>query len=126
MISLSRKKKHEQPRKDMTQYTDRVEYQKMLFAAEDWAKQVSFVHAHSLNSMHYAEGRKDGSVMDIGYNSGVVKREIRSTGEVAGDVVISKLVVESGAIFNAKSSMKEDASNPSLKKITSSASPLSI
>ena len=43
---------------------------------------------------------------------------IRSTGEVAGDVVISKLVVESGAIFNAKSSMKEDASNPSLKKIT--------
>ena len=43
---------------------------------------------------------------------------IRSTGQVAGDVVISKLVVESGAIFNAKSSMKEDASNPSLKKIT--------
>ena len=43
---------------------------------------------------------------------------IRSTGEVAGDVVMSKLVVESGAIFNAKSSMKEDASNPSLKKIT--------
>jgi hypothetical protein len=66
----------------MTQYTDRVEYQKMLFAAEDWAKQVSFVHAHSLTSMHYAEGRNDGSVMDIGYNSGVIKREIRSTGEV--------------------------------------------
>ena len=33
---------------------------------------------------------------------------IRSTGEVKGDVVMSKLVVESGAIFNAKSSMKDE------------------
>jgi len=44
---------------------------------------------------------------------------IRSTGQVAGDVVISKLVVESGAIFNAKSSMKDDATeNSSIKKIS--------
>ena len=44
---------------------------------------------------------------------------IRSTGEVTGDVVISKLVVESGAIFNAKSSMKdENAEDSSIKNIS--------
>ena len=44
---------------------------------------------------------------------------IRSTGEVHGDVVMSKLIVESGAIFNAKSSMQNDASEIApLKKIT--------
>ena len=44
---------------------------------------------------------------------------IRSTGEVKGDVIMSKLVVESGAIFNAKSIMKgENSEDASLKKIT--------
>ena len=44
---------------------------------------------------------------------------IRSTGEVKGDVVMSKLVVESGAIFNAKSSMKdENADDSSIKNIS--------
>ena len=44
---------------------------------------------------------------------------IRSTGEVNGDVVMSKLVVESGAVFNAKSSMKnENADEISIKKIS--------
>ena len=44
---------------------------------------------------------------------------IRSTGEVKGDVVMSKLVVESGAIFNAKSSMKDqNAEDSSIKNIS--------
>ena len=44
---------------------------------------------------------------------------IRSSGDVHGDVVMSKLIVESGAIFNAKSSMQNDASEIApLKKIT--------
>ena len=44
---------------------------------------------------------------------------IRSTGEVKGDVVMSKLVVESGAVFNAKSSMKDEATeDSSIKKIS--------
>ena len=44
---------------------------------------------------------------------------IRSTGVVKGDVVMSKLVVESGAIFNAKSSMKdENAEDSSIKNIS--------
>ena len=44
---------------------------------------------------------------------------IKSSGEVQGDVVMSKLIVESGAVFNAKSSMQNDAANIApLKKIT--------
>jgi cytoskeletal protein CcmA (bactofilin family) len=44
---------------------------------------------------------------------------IRSSGEVQGDVVMSKLIVESGAVFNAKSSMQNDTANIApLKKIT--------
>jgi|TARA_B100001245_G_scaffold86879_1_gene62672 cytoskeletal protein CcmA (bactofilin family) len=44
---------------------------------------------------------------------------VESTGSVEGDVTISKLIVESGAIFNAKSSMKEEKEiSGGLKKIT--------
>ena len=43
---------------------------------------------------------------------------IGSTGSVEGDVAISKLIVESGAIFNAKSSMKRQDESGGLKKIT--------
>ena len=43
---------------------------------------------------------------------------VGSTGSVEGDVSISKLIVESGAIFNAKSSMKEQGELGGLKKIT--------
>ena len=44
---------------------------------------------------------------------------VESTGSVEGDVTISKLIVESGAIFNAKSSMKEEKKDSGgLKKIT--------
>ena len=43
---------------------------------------------------------------------------VGSTGSVEGDVSISKLIVESGAIFNAKSSMKDQNESAGLKKIT--------
>ena len=44
---------------------------------------------------------------------------VESTGSVEGDVTISKLIVESGAIFNANSSMKEEKEKSGgLKKIT--------
>ena len=73
-------------------------------------------------------GRIEGTVVcssaDIeGTINGTIHVEdllsIRSTGEVTGDVVMSKLVVESGAIFNAKSSMKdENAEDSSIKNIS--------
>lgn len=43
---------------------------------------------------------------------------IGSTGSVEGNVTVSKLIVESGAIFNAKSSMKGQKESGGLKKIT--------
>ena len=43
---------------------------------------------------------------------------VGSTGSVEGDVTISKLIVESGAMFNAKSSMKDKNESGGLKKIT--------
>jgi hypothetical protein len=66
----------------MTQYDDRVAYQKAKIDAEKWANGVKMIHAHSLDSCYYAEGRSDGSVMDIQYNDGRVQRTINSTGEV--------------------------------------------
>lgn len=63
----------------MGQYDDRVERQRLLLAAEEWAKGVKSIHAHSLRSMWYdtrPQDTEDGkSVMDIQYNSGLIKRE---------------------------------------------------
>ena len=78
-------------------------------------------------------GKVDGTIVcssaDIeGKFSGTIHVEdllsIRSTGEVNGDVVMSKLIVESGAVFNAKSSMQNEANNIApLKKITNFTDP---
>jgi hypothetical protein len=65
----------------MGQYDYKVERQRLLLEAEEWAKGVTDIHAHSLDSMWYAKGRKDGSVIDTRYNSGRIVREIVSTGE---------------------------------------------
>ena len=63
----------------MTQYDDRVQYQRDLLKAEEWSKTVKSVHAHSLNSMWYdtrPQDTEDGkSVMDTQYFSGLIKRE---------------------------------------------------
>ena len=66
----------------MTQYDDRVEMQMYKLQAEEWANQVKSLHCHSLDSMWYGAGRKDGSVEDIEYNDGRVQRTIRDTEEV--------------------------------------------
>ena len=66
----------------MTQYDDQVAYQAAKIKAEEWANGVKLLHAHSLDSCYYAEGRSDGSVLDVQYNDGRVQRTINSTGEV--------------------------------------------
>jgi len=66
----------------MTQYNNRVEKQRLKLEAEEWATGVKSIHAHSLNSLFYADDRNDGSVLDIQYNDGSVKRTISSTDEV--------------------------------------------
>ena len=62
----------------MSQYNDRVERQRLLILAEEWAKSVKGIHAHSLSSMWYdtrPQDTEDGkSVLDVEYNSGLIKR----------------------------------------------------
>jgi len=86
----------------MTQFNDRVEKQRLKIEAEEWANSVKSIHAHSLTSLWYDKGREDGSVLDVQYNDGRVKREITSTGEtiilgtqLVGDALLEQYVRES-------------------------------
>ena len=62
----------------MGQYRDKVERQRILLEAEEWAKGVSGIHAHSLGSMWYdtrPQDTQDGkSVVDRHFNSGLIER----------------------------------------------------
>ena len=86
----------------MTQFNDRVEKQRLKIEAEEWANGVKSIHAHSLTSLWYDKGREDGSVLDVQYNDGRVKRENTSTGEtiilgtqLVGDALLEQYVRES-------------------------------
>ena len=61
----------------MSQYSEVVEEQRLLIAAEEWAVGVKSLHAHSSSSMHYDDRPEDTdgkSVMDIEYNGGWIDR----------------------------------------------------
>ena len=61
----------------MSQYSERVEQQRLLIAAEEWAIGVKSLHAHSMDSMWYDDRPEDTeseSVMDIEYNGGWIDR----------------------------------------------------
>lgn len=62
----------------MTQYDDKVQYQRDLMAAEEWSKTFSSFHNHSISSMWYdtrPQDTQDGKrVTDIIYNSGLIQR----------------------------------------------------
>lgn len=66
----------------MTEYSDKVERQAKLLEAEEWAKSVKSIHAHSMKSMWYdtrpqdTDGNKN--VMDIQYNDGLIERRLEN------------------------------------------------
>jgi hypothetical protein len=64
----------------MTQYDDRVQYQRDLLAAEEWANNVKCIHGHSLSSMWYddrPQDTEDGKVvLDVEFNNGTVRRTL--------------------------------------------------
>ena len=76
---------------NMTQYDERVQFQRDKLDAERWAKTPKCVHIHRLTSLWYeteesAKDLKDGNVTDIQYNSGRIERKrngktIRTFGE---------------------------------------------
>ena len=64
----------------MTEYDERVEFQRNLLKAEEWAKIPKSVHIHKLESMWYEteESKKfleNGTVTDIQYNNGIIERK---------------------------------------------------
>ena len=61
----------------MTEYDFRVERQRDLLAAEEWAKGVKSMHVHSLKSMWYDNRPQDtdtGNVTDVQFNDGRIQR----------------------------------------------------
>lgn len=64
----------------MGQYQDKVERQRLLLEAEEWAQGVQSLHAHSLSSMWYdtrPQDTQDGKgVVDKQYNSGLIERTL--------------------------------------------------
>jgi len=64
----------------MTEFKDKVERQRLLLEAEEWAKGVSGIHAHSLSSMWYdtrPQDTQDGKgVVDRQFNSGLIERTL--------------------------------------------------
>ena len=84
----------------MTEYKDRVIKHAMFLEADDWAKGISQIHVHSLNSMYYdkwPEDTENGSVTDTTYNNGTIVRTkdgmvVRVIGkELIGDKLIDVL-----------------------------------
>lgn len=82
----------------MGQYDDKVERQRILLEAEEWAKGVSGIHAHSLSSMWYdtrPQDTQDGKgVVDRSFNSGLIERTLDDGSivyfgeELTGDALI--------------------------------------
>jgi len=82
----------------MTEYSEIVKNQAKIIAAEEWAKEINQIHAHSLNSMWYDNRPQDTSdgkmVTDLHYNNGVVKRTCQDGStvyfgaELSGDTLI--------------------------------------
>ena len=65
----------------MGEFDLRVQRQKVLLEAEEWADGVKSIHVHGITSMYYetAESKadilKNGYVTDTEYNSGLIVRE---------------------------------------------------
>lgn len=81
----------------MTEHNKRVQRQRLLLEAEEWAGGVKSIHAHSFTSMWYDTRKNDGSVTDIEYNNGVVQRTITATGEIVyfGEALTGQALLDS-------------------------------
>ena len=62
----------------MGQYAYRVEKQRLMLEAEEWAGSIKTIHTHSINSMWYDTRPEDTEggkmVTDYSYNDGIIKR----------------------------------------------------
>ena len=64
----------------MGEFDYRVQRQKVLLEAEEWAEGIKSIHTHAITSMYYetsetkADIEKNGHVTDTEYNSGLIVR----------------------------------------------------
>ena len=67
----------------MTQYRERIERQKLLLRAEEWAKGVKMITSFDTNKSRvwYDNREPEGQVMDVVYNDQRIERTILETGE---------------------------------------------
>jgi hypothetical protein len=68
----------------MTQYDDRVQKQKELIAAEEWGRQVKYLHAHN-------------GILEVAFNNGLKQFEETATGKkwTEGDVETKESLLRS-------------------------------
>ncbi len=70
----------------MTEHNEAVARQRLLLEAEEWATGIKDLHVHSLSSMWYDNRPQDTSegksVIDVHYNSGLIKRRLNDGTEV--------------------------------------------
>ena len=79
----------------MTEYDARVERQRLLLEAEDWANGVKSLHSHRLKSMWYdtrpQDTDNDQYVIDKQYNGSEIERSIYDAkGEYLGTFIFGK------------------------------------
>tara|TARA_Y100001937_G_C7108564_1_gene326301 strand:- start:137 stop:424 length:288 start_codon:yes stop_codon:yes gene_type:complete len=79
----------------MTEYDARVERQRLLLEAEDWANGVKSLHSHRLKSMWYDTRPQDTDngqyVIDKQYNGSEIERSIYDAkGEYLGTFIFGK------------------------------------
>ena len=67
----------------MTEFDHLVDRQREKIKAEEWGKHISLIHVFNADNtnMWYDNRKGDGRVIDTSYNSGLIKREISSTGK---------------------------------------------
>lgn len=86
----------------MTQYRQSVEEQRIKIEAEEWAKECSQIHVHSLNSMWYDDRPQDTEggkmVTDRSFNDGSIERTLDN-----GQVVIMGKRLTGQALYDAYS-----------------------
>lgn len=90
----------------MSEYDDLVDRQRDKLAAEEWAKGIKSMHAHSLNTMWYDNRPQDtqnSTVLDIQFNDGHVQRTIQSTGEtvIMGERLTGEELVNEYTRYNS-------------------------
>ena len=82
----------------MTEYDARVERQRLLLEAEEWANGVRSLHSHRLKSMWYDTRPQDTDngqyVIDKQYNGSEIERSIYDAkGEYIGTFIFGKRLV---------------------------------